>query len=493
MSSINQKRKIVSIELSKDKKEVTYTYEDEPVELFVVRKYNNSDDIPLRYIEEGGRKRTIIEKADFHNIIIGINKQIIENDDTSKTQLFKNCIFFIPITINEKIFKLDKSDKLNYLEKLDEKERTEFLTKRPTRESTQSKENSSKKISQEIFKMINFNNTIFTKKVDFNVLTFNADMDFSRTLFLQNVSFNNIIFEKKANFHDTYFSTASFIDTVFQEEVSFQNSTFGVVLFEETTFSKKANFSNAKFKHQANFSNSHIKNFLFMAVTMEKTCTFNLKLTQIDKINFEGTNFKNIMSNRETWLKMKQCAIKNDDHIGSLEFYANEMEAYKNSLLDEKKVSLKEKVKSMCSYTKQLQINVEGKIQNCWQYIKSNDKGEKFKLFLEKIITNILNFSIDKFILSFEEKVSNFGTNPITPLLWIFFITFICTWLLYDSNSFQVFLHLLNPLTKFNDLKYVLECDTSIWNHSIFLVHKILLAIFIYEAIKSFRKYSRKL
>ncbi len=95
---------------------------------------------------------------------------------------------------------------------------------------------------------------------------------------------------------------------------------------------------------------------------------------------------------------------------------------------------------------------------------------------------------IEKFILSFEKIASNYGTNPFLAMGWLLLI------------------HLIDKIIRilFSDSYAKLKTDFNIYNLNIienyssiiglwFLIKLVLSSVLIYEIIKSFRMFSRKL
>ena len=272
-----------------------------------------------------------------------------------------------------------------------------------------------------------------------------GDFDFSYCIFLEEATFNDVTFEKEAD-------------------------------FEGATFKEKADFSNAVFKESAYFSGAIFeKEAVFNMTIFNQEFAFNeinkgqeqkdfeldLKYAYIKQgMDYTGTVIHKA-KNRETFLILKNSAIKNNDQVKALEFHTKEMEQYKADLQ------------------------------------KPNQKAKWS----------------DKAILWFEEKTSYFGTDPLRAilylsglnLLWIFFftitisgfynITYIDSITLIDYN--------INPFHLFSNVNdKVLENEETLTNRAVIgllllstlnLLKNILTAILIYETIKSFRKYSRRL
>lgn len=268
-------------------------------------------------------------------------------------------------------------------------------------------------------KEADFSNSKFNKVAYFSGLTFKGKTDFSNSIFNEKIIFSNSIFKKLVNFSDSIFKKeACFLKSTFNEKINFFNA----------TFNKKTDFSESTFKKEADFELSKINFLLFDNIKGDGI--FNLQKSQIDKISYSGTNIKKV-KNRETFLVLKNLALKQNDQISALDFHKKEYE----------------------------------------------------KHFEELSFKN--NFS-DKFILYFEKMISGFGTSiskSITSFI-IFNLTIIALYILLYNNFSCL------KLTDFVELVISLKADNFTYFHVITL---IINPILIYEIIKSFRKYSRRL
>lgn len=183
---------------------------------------------------------------------------------------------------------------------------------------------------------------------------------------------------------------------------------------------------------------------------MGKNFSISLSFSNIDEIFYRNDIFtRNNVKDRETFLILKQFAIKKHDHINALNFYKNEMQMHIKQLKEEK----------------------ENKLVDYW-------------------------------ILKFEEVASNFGTNPIRPIVLIFCISFVFSlFISFFTNSWNVYfensLLLINPTLSVKDILCITLDVKDIFIPPLLEIFNffknIILAILIYEAIKSFRKFSRKL
>lgn len=300
---------------------------------------------------------------------------------------------------------------------------------------------------------VSFLMATFVKESQFTTIDFIEKSDFTGAKFLEKTDFTATTFYKNANFNGSSFSKKSLFGMVhFIEEANFNNIGCGEkISFPSTTFEGNVNFNEAHFKSASFFDIVVHKDIIFRDtvidiltlknVTFKNGSSIDLSGSIIEKFNSQEIN-QNDGKNEGTFLVLKKFSLKKHDQRKALSYYKKEMESHYKSLK--------------------------------WM------SGDFF----------------DKLILFFEHWVSNYGTNAILSISWIFGITFIFSVLIVGTTSLEVFLHIINPLSKYNDLKDILVYDFKsylTWVNSLFLIHKLSLAVLTYETIKSFRKFSRKL
>ena len=325
-------------------------------------------------------------------------------------------------------------------------------------------------------KDVYFNKAVFDKRAHFRSATFEGDAYFRNAKFAQETIFRNVKFEKEAYFRKVVFKEkANFFKAIFHQEVKFFGVSFhrdayfyGSAFYEKVgfqgaKFEKEANFREAIFAQKADFEKMVVKGqFIFTGVNKAKEqehFTLDLKLAQIEGMSYADTNI-NRADNRETFLILKSLALKNSDQVKALEFHTKEMEQYKNELKKDAKVK--------------------------WS---------------------------DSLILWFEETTSYFGTNPLRAisylvglnLVWIlFFIITLWGWydityidgmslMDYHINPLHLFSNVSDEVLKHHGTLTILEVVGLLLLSLLNFIKNILTAILIYEVIKSFRKYSRKL
>lgn len=310
-----------------------------------------------------------------------------------------------------------------------------------------------------IKKDIIFNNAIFCEDVHFDFNKFKGHAVFLRALFEKDLYFMNCnfddtllfdcsIFKGKVNFFGSKFYNGLQATLLCSEkDFSFSSCIFeGKLAFNASEFKERLLFhgNDTLVNGHMSFYKSIVKYLLINDLTIGEKFSITFLCAKIQDIDYGKTNFTNA-TDRETFLILKEMAIKKHDHISALNFYKNEMQAH----------------------TKKLEEN----------------KG------------------LDYWLLKFEKEVSDFGTNPIKPILWIISLAFVFSLVItFFTNSWNAYLLnsflLMNPTLS---IKSILEISIPD-NKNIFpileiinLFKNIMNGILIYEIIKSFRKFSRKL
>jgi uncharacterized protein YjbI with pentapeptide repeats len=269
--------------------------------------------------------------------------------------------------------------------------------------------------------------------------------NFEKCIFLGNAGFSFSIFKdnrekwgRSIPFSDSAFlDEADFMYTKFESDAFFNNCIFKEVNFNRAEFKQYTSFENSKFVESLNLSKSKINKMNLANANIKK-----LHLTDVDienYINCEHTEIENADC-RETFRTLKENCIKKYDNISALYLHTKEFNKHQSEL-DWKK-----------------------------------------------------NF-IEKFILSLEKVMSNYGTNPFFPMGWLLLIHSI------DYGIRILFSDYYTELKETDFNIYNLNIMEIIFNPSNpsnligfwFLIKIILSSVLIYEIIKSFRMFSRKL
>ena len=231
-----------------------------------------------------------------------------------------------------------------------------------------------------------FTNVTFKEEVSFDSAQFTKYAKFDRVKFNKETSFNLATFNKNVTFNGAEFSgEVEFLDTIFNDGVDFrgqrvrtasnnksftgdlcinmnnhQNAifhqldnfmkhsySFAMTIFHKITnsaklvilliiptyakvstdilylpkFSKKVDFTGAIFNNLLNFSG--VENI-----------NLDLKHTIIDRMEYDNTKFSS--DNRETFLTLKNVALKQNDQIKALEFHTQEYQIHLKALRENK-------------------------------------------------------------------------------------------------------------------------------------------------------------
>ncbi|MGQ4004734.1 pentapeptide repeat-containing protein [Francisellaceae bacterium CB52] len=394
----------------------------------------------------------------------------------------------------------------------------------------------------------NFGNTIFEKKarflgcifmkdVDFNCATFNLDVYFFGAKFWGKTNFLGAKFKEIVSFssddgrHKSCFEgDVDFSWATFEKPICFSNCIFEKsVNFSNVTFEANVNFLNVSFERDALFRNADIKSkFLISGINNKdkKYESFNLDLTAVSPsyIDYNNINVSKV-TDRKTWLVLKQAAIKQNDHISALEFHKKEMLQYTDDLKKSANKNIKDIKESAKTQSLDNQSNNgEDKDNKIVKDKKENFISKIFKfigspfcfiyLFIEDLIFGISKCKGARLILLFEKHASDFGTNAFKSIYWIFILIIVFGFIIFMILSlaiadvkweyfFNFCLHSLLPtnfasnifIEKFPAVKVYFENHYTIifLIDFINLIKNILVGVLIYETIKSFRRFSRKL
>ena len=288
---------------------------------------------------------------------------------------------------------------------------------------------------------VSFNSAQFTKFTKFDIAKFNKETSFNLAKFNKGVSFNSAEFSGEVKFLGTIFNDeVKFFDTIFNDEVKFLDTIFNDrVDFGVQTVSNNKSFTDIlylpKFSKKVDFTGAIFNNLLNFPDV--ENINLDLKHTIIDRMGYDNIKFSS--DNRETFLTLKNVALKQNDQIKALEFH-----------------------------TQEYQIHLKALREN-----KTNK-----------------NLS-DRFVLTFESWVSAFGTNVILSIMRFVGVVMLFYVLIngfnYDAKTIVDF---VSPLSY--DIDKIFSSVSDV-DRYLFFFYKILQVVLIYEMIKSFRKFSRTL
>ena len=301
-----------------------------------------------------------------------------------------------------------------------------------------------------------FRDATFKKYADFMLASFVKDADFSKTYFEKEVHFNEVTFAKEIWFckENVNGSTPNqfFSPAKFQGNVWFDGSQFkGRTCFNMVSFGADAGFRNCEFDGKIEFSMVNVKD-KFIISNMKVSSKLDLKSINYDYIDYTESDFNvENSANRETLQILKSAAIQQNDQIKALEFHVKEMEKYRKDL--------------------------------------------SYKQF-------------DWWLLGFEKVTSFYGTKAWLPLFWVVVLQLMM--LCFISPLFSVgVLNLPEYLASILGYKFWSHESLELLTTSQYFKENSLLslgslklinsiknigiAVLLYEVIKSFRKFSRKL
>ena len=228
-----------------------------------------------------------------------------------------------------------------------------------------------------------------------------------------------------------FLNYANFIETKFESNAYFNNCIFKDADFNGAEFKQYISFYNSRFIKYLNLTGSKINKMILENTKIELLHLIGDEIK--DDINCENTKIKDAHY-RETFRKLKGICIKKSDNISALYFYTKEIDKHR------------------CTLT--------------WK----DDFADKSILFFEKI-------------------ASNYGTDSVLPVLWFLLIHSIDYFIRDCCNNSCNELEVKDfNIYKLNIIKFI-ESGLGFW----FLIKIILSSVLIYEIIKSFRKFSRKL
>lgn len=322
------------------------------------------------------------------------------------------------------------------------------------------------------YRFINFNNWIKNEKLnlfeeDFQIKSlkldkkwsfgvndsiFFKDLDFFLWDFEDEIYFTNVIFKKSLNFVYARFNKMiSFTACTFEKKLHFPGAIFEKNILFTCSFFKEWFFLNhCIFESNVDFSDSEFSNDLNLENTIfEKN--LNLRGVKIENLILKNAFVRNInigneldIKNKDRWYftVLKDVSLRRNDNISALNFHIKEMN------------------------------------KHFYDLVKN------------------LSFS-DVFLLFFEKISSYFWTIWYLPFFWIFifwlYFYFILIWNL--DIKWSEFIKFLYPVN--NDFEKIFtripEEYILLKLYLIFYGFRILEAVLIWEMIKSFRKYYRKL
>lgn len=392
---------------------------------------------------------------------------------------------------------------------------------------------------------VDFRNVEFNKKADFTATHFKDSVNFSNCRFYDEVSFLNTAFwGENTNFNTTFFyKHAQFGLSQFQKAIFYKAIFYSIADFRDTKFQKEAQFSGVIFIHGTHFLNAVFRgdaqfglSVFYQDVDFINTKFYGvtrfLKSTFYNNASFDISLFHNNPNFSESYFE-KKVSFANiiiNEKVTELNFEASNIGFFIFALNQDVQsipvLLLRDANITRMSYNTMLNAQEFGKIKiQDWQSwlalknasINNNDNISALNFHTKE--KNLYykdlgweNDFINKTILFFEKHTSSYGTNWAQALIWL-----LCIVLVYTILDYFVLLETskTNIFWGQDIFSIPLNMDTSFireffLNFNIFdlfrspvtystvhfiaeLFKNIIVSILLYEIIKSFRKFSRRL
>ena len=343
----------------------------------------------------------------------------------------------------------------------------------------------------DIIPRISFRDAKFFGKVTFENSKFFARVSFANTLFYNTINFKNIEFKKEAFFRDAHFKQDTyFVGAKFENEAIFRNTKFlQNTTFKDAKFSNYANFIKSSFKENIYFTRAK-----FLGITSFLTSSFS-KSSNFKNANFFGkTHFKE--SYFENEVKFEKCLFFNHVDFSEITFnadtYFNQAEFYtfvtfENSechdgtfnlnntkfhkiLLDNGSFSHPNFLKLLGKENyKDIVLNSNNfATKESARIIKSHFEKQDNITEANKYFTIEQDLYIDELkkdkrepnrlsnltVLYLNKGVSNFGTNWIRSLLFLFTLSYLFMRLYIDLDEYLGTDKHIKDFTQVSDIQF---------------------------------------
>ncbi|TAE07781.1 MAG: hypothetical protein EAZ95_18005, partial [Bacteroidetes bacterium] len=254
--------------------------------------------------------------------------------------------------------------------------------------------------------------------------------------------FKEINFLNFSNYGNLTFSSYKAIENT-KSIFSIENSNLGKTQFYDFDF--------------ASFSNININNaVLTEIVTANVTWFLPEKLNQTEEKEKDAKYYKN---QREVYRQLKQSTDKQGDRIQSLDFQAEEMRVYKESLKIDKKASQNDRWILWISQSNNFGLS-------WWK--------PTWVLLLCTLFFYIsMVFSGKLFYMPFNPNWSGFG-NMLYEIFW---------------KNGSVFFQLFNPTRDISKVLNMKSEDINGITHFLDISHRLIFGFFVFQIASGFRKY----
>ena len=317
-----------------------------------------------------------------------------------------------------------------------------------------------------------FSDRIFEENINFENSIFASTFNCYRSIFKGGFSSCGAVFLADVNIVDTVFEKRMWtLDTIFKRRVSFYSS----VIRDETTFRR------CLFFQYVSFENSEFKKDLILQGALFLGATYlNASFRNIDMRNlFFGENFILDMHLSKV---SKISFFRDSDITVPTHIYRNSFKnksSYFVGMLNLKEHNIENR--GTANVLKNLALENRDQISALKFNSLEYNKHYKSLKWTKKDIS-------DKFLLLAEREVSNYGESIIKSVT--VFILFNFSVFLYTK---YVFYTEMLPLNFNSFTKILTPYNIENWTTIPHLIFIIINSFIVYEIVKSFRKFSKKL
>ena len=363
-----------------------------------------------------------------------------------------------------------------------------------------------------------FTNSLFKNHVNFNgayldTSILNTHLHFDNVEF-HDLQFDNVTFKEK----DGYYISIQFINSRFMNNVSFSSSKLGThFVLKNNEFSENANI---------NFDGTQLKKAYISGSKIKCPMNFNYLILKEKLLIKDVDFFKKVYVSLILASKKTIFQILNSTFNSEFYFYVSKEYGYPNKkiysnieslqLIIKDSVLLPDKFFTSDNLIDYLSDNTPHHTFNFLKHsalIKHNNisalkfHSREYNSYL-KDISNENKYTIDKLILYFEKKFSDFGTNPL-PALFAWFVSLlifgsiILVIILSNIDSASITCDMFRNIVRFayspmsifnNEFNFLNKINgfAEVIVHIINYIKIIMLAFLTYEITKSLRKFSKK-
>lgn len=436
-----------------DKKKLIVTYKNKNAEYFVIQQDNSIEEYSVQYIRDltvPNHQRTIINGpiVSFTVETCRIGHETADRGFISENTILNSQIknpIFLSIKVNkdgipEQTLTGCSEGSINFSHSIFTTHNTNFKNLTFNNEEHSTKLEKEEEIKWKASQKIDFSDSIFFQGIlKFKNVTSNLSVIFDGSHFFTRVSFSEkIIFSNLSMHQAIFYEKVLFQEVQFNEKVKFMETELKkLVAFDTCTFKKNANFAASIFTEGVVFSSTkfiEVLNFSKSYINSLKFFNVRIKRLYLELSNIKQlavTDINIYNASRDAFSILKHLSLKQSNNITALNFYKREYEQHFNDLK--------------------------------WN---KNNWG-------------------DKLLLAIEKYTSNFGTSVIPPTLWLLGL---------NALLFSIFYYdeIINncDISAFPNFIFPWLQKTASWS---MLITIPLNSFLIYEIVKSFRRFSRKL